>query len=111
MLVLESDERHGIGKGMKRADYGTSPHDKSHEVLRRARAGNGWAANDFFNGMTLAELRDHVHAKANNPFPAPRQNMCEWWTRRPLSTLHLEFDERAPYAGSVLKPSTLPSGT
>lgn len=84
MMAYESHERHGIGPGMKRADYGESPRDKSHAVLERARSGDGWAKNDFFNGMTLAQLRDHVHAKASNSFPVPRPNVCEWFTGKRL---------------------------
>lgn len=87
MMAYESDELHGIGKGMKKADYGVSPKDKSHAVLDRARGGDGWAQNDFFNGMTLAGLRDHVHARASNAFPAPPAAYREWFTGQLLSEL------------------------
>ena len=45
-------------------------------------------APDFFNGMTLSQLRDHVYAKASNPFPAPKPNAVEWFTGTPLYNLH-----------------------
>lgn len=92
MLVYESEELHGQEGGMRRGDYGVSPRDKSHAVLTRARSGDGWAKNDFFNGMTLAQLRDHVHAKASNAFPAPRPNQREWFTGRLLSDPNLGAD-------------------
>ena len=93
MLVLESEEGHDQGPGMKRADYqgkqwNRPQKDKSHAVLQNARSGDGWAKNDFFNGMTLSQLRDHVYAKASNPFPAPKPNAVEWFTGTPLHNLH-----------------------
>jgi hypothetical protein len=87
MMAYESEEAHGQAGGFMRADYGESPKDKSHEVLYRARNGDGWAKNDFFNGMTLRQLRDHVHAKANNPFPAPKPGMTEFFTGKKLYEL------------------------
>ena len=93
MLVLESESGHDT-LGMRKADYrgrdwGRAEKDKSHAVLANARRGNGVAANDFFNGMMLAKLRDHVFAKASNPFPAPPQNYVEWFTQTRLNQLHL----------------------
>ena len=87
MLALESHELHGQPGGMKRADYGISPNDKSHAVLRRARDGDGWAKNDFFNGMTLAQLRDFVYAKSTNSFPVPPQRYREWYTGKFIGEL------------------------
>lgn len=87
IFVLESEEHHGQPGGMKRADYGMSPNDKSHAVLANAEKGDGWVRNDFFNGMTLRQLRDHVHAKASNSFPPPKPHTREWFTGKLLSEL------------------------
>lgn len=94
MVAYESEEGHSQPFGMKRADYGPSPRDKSHAVLDHVRAGNGFCSrNNFFNGMTLRQLRDHVYAKASNAFPAPPAAMREWFTGRLLSDPNLT----APY--------------
>lgn len=95
MVVWESEERHGLEAGMRRADYKAEKAlpefrqyaDKSHAVLALARQGNGYFKNDFFNGMTLVELRNHVHAQASNGFPSPKSNMREWYTGFLLSEL------------------------
>lgn len=87
MFTLESEDGHDDTKFHK-ADYGVSPNDKSHLILQRSKTGNGYAANDFWNGQSLAELRDHVFAKASNPFPAPRPNVREWYSGILLSQLH-----------------------
>lgn len=100
MYALESEEWHGVGEGMYRSDYGKSPKDKSHAVLEHARQGNGWAKNDFFNNMTLAQLRDHVHMKASNAFPTPKANMREWYTGRLLSDVRLADPYEGPVGGT-----------
>jgi hypothetical protein len=91
MLALETEDGHDDTK-FHRADYGISPNDKSHWLLHSARTGDGWARNDFGNGMNLRELRDHVFAKASNPFPTPRPNAREPWSGILLSQLHLHPD-------------------
>lgn len=116
MLALESEELHSQEGGMRRCDYGKSPADKSHAVLARARSGDGWAKNDFFNGMNLAQLRDHVHAKASNGFPVPKSNQREWFTGRLLSDPKLgdEFEGPGePYhdPSTAATPASSPSGT
>lgn len=93
MLALESEEGHGQGPGMKKADYrgkdwGRPELDKSHAVLAMTKQGDGFTPNDFFNGMTISELRDHVYRKATNSFPAPKTGTREWFTGVLLSELH-----------------------
>lgn len=84
MLTLESEERHHDGTVMKRSDYGISPDDKSHAVLRMAQEGNGWHPN-YFGEEGIAGLRQRI--LKGEPFPIMRIPEHEWYTGIALKTL------------------------
>jgi hypothetical protein len=84
MLTYESEERHHTEPSFKRSDYGTSPDDKSHAMLRLAQNGNGWIPNNFGIG-DLARLRNRT--AEGQPFPSPPRNAPEWYTGKLLCEL------------------------
>ena len=80
MLTLESEEGHSAGPVMRRADYGVSPRDKSHETIERA--GHLYRFGNYFH---LAQLR--ADCLAGKPFPIPTEPREEWYTGTPLPEL------------------------
>ena len=84
MMTYESEERHHIESSFKRSDYGVSPNDKSHEMLKIAQTGNGWNPNDF-GGQDLRKLRMRVCE--GQAFPIPARNQREWYMKELLSSL------------------------
>lgn len=84
MHTLESEELHAQLPVMKRSDYGVSPDDKSHAVLRMAQEGNGWHPN-YFGEEGIRGLRQRV--LAGEPFPVCQIPEHEWWTKTPLKDL------------------------
>ncbi len=84
MMTYESEELHHVGLVMKRSDYGVSPNDKSHALLKRAQTGNGWEAN-YYGEEELRGLRQRV--LAGEPFPICQIPQHEFFTGQPLSEL------------------------
>lgn len=84
MLTLEDDDLHGQLPVMKRSDYGVSPNDKSHAVLRIAQEGDGWHPN-YFGEEGIRGLRARV--LAGDPFPICRIPENEWYTGALLKDL------------------------
>lgn len=84
MMTYESEELHAQLPVMKRSDYGVSPEDKSHAVLRIAQQGDGWHPN-YFGPEGLRGLRQRV--LAGEPFPVMQIPQHEWWTGTPLKDL------------------------
>jgi hypothetical protein len=84
MMTVESEERHHSEPSFRRSDYGVSPDDKSHEMLRLSQSGNGWAPNDF-GGQDLRKLRMRI--SEGQPFPVPPRDCREWYTKKLLSDL------------------------
>ncbi len=84
MMTYESEELHAQLPVMKRSDYGVSPDDKSHAVLRAAQNGNGWHPN-YFGEEGIAGLRQRV--LAGEPFPIVQIPAHEWYTKTPLQEL------------------------
>lgn len=84
MMTYESEELHAQLPVMKRSDYGVSPNDKSHAVLKMAQTGNGWHPN-YFGEEGIAGLRRRV--LAGEPFPIVQCPEHEWYTSTPLKDL------------------------
>lgn len=84
MMTYESEELHAQLPIMKRSDYGVSPNDKSHAVLKMAREGNGWHPN-YFGEEGIAGLRQR--ALAGESFPVVQIPEHEWWTGTRLAEL------------------------
>lgn len=84
MMTYESEEGHQDGVVMKRSDYGISPNDKSHHVLRMAENGNGFHPN-YFGEEGIRGLRARV--LAGDPFPINQLPEHEFFTATPLSEL------------------------
>lgn len=84
MMTWESEERHHGGPVMKRSDYGVSPDDKSHAVLRMANAGTGWHPN-YFGEEGIRGLRQRI--LAGEPFPICQIPEHEFYTGKPLKDL------------------------
>lgn len=84
MMTFESEERHHLESSFKRSDYGVSPNDKSHEMLRLAQNGSGFIPNDF-GGQDLRKLR--LRVGEGQPFPMPVLGQREWYTKTLLSAL------------------------
>jgi len=84
MMTYESEEGHHDGLVMKRSDYGTSPNDKSHAVLKIAQTGNGFHPN-YFDESGIRGLRQRV--LAGDPFPIVQIPQHEWFTGTALSEL------------------------
>lgn len=84
MMTFESEERHHDGLVMKRSDYGISPNDKSHAILRMAQNGDGFAPN-YFEPGGIRELR--VRVMNGQPFPVSRIPEHEWYTSTRLEEL------------------------
>jgi glycosyltransferase involved in cell wall biosynthesis len=84
LMTYESEERHHIESSFKRSDYGVSPNDKSHAMLRFAENGTGKIPNSFGMG-DIARLRERI--LEGQPFPMPARNQVEWYTGKPLPEL------------------------
>jgi hypothetical protein len=84
MMTYESEERHHVEGQFKRSDYGLSPNDKSHAMLKMCMTGDGWSPVDFGSG-DLRRMRDKV--LGGGPFPVPIRDSREWYTSRLLSEL------------------------
>lgn len=84
MMTYESEELHAQLPIMKRSDYGVSPNDKSHAVLRMAQQGDGWHPN-YFGEEGIRGLRQRV--LAGEPFPIVQIPEHEFWTGTPLRDL------------------------
>lgn len=84
MMTFEAEELHHVGPVMKRSDYGVSPNDKSHAVLKMAQQGDGWHPG-FFPEGGIAALRRHMLAGGEFPIVGIPQH--EWFTGTPLSEL------------------------
>lgn len=59
MMTYESEELHHVGQVMKRSDFGVSPNDKSHALLKMAQQGDGTHPG-FFGPEGIRGLRRHV---------------------------------------------------
>jgi hypothetical protein len=84
MMTYESEEGHSDGLVMKRSDYGISPNDKSHAVLKMARDGLSFHPN-YFGDEGIRGLRQRV--LAGEPFPVMKIPEHEWYTGTPLKDL------------------------
>ena len=84
MMTYESEERHHVEGQFKRSDYGVSPNDKSHAMLKLCQTGDGWSPV-MFGASDLRKLRMRV--QEGQPFPAPEKNLREWYTGTILSML------------------------
>lgn len=84
MMTFESEEAHHGGPAMKRSDYGQSPNDKSHHVLRMAQSSNGFHPN-YFGEEGIRGLRQRV--LSGDPFPIVGIPENEWFTGTLLSEL------------------------
>ena len=84
MQTFEDRELHFVGQVMKRSDYGVSPNDKSHAVLRMAQSGDGWHPG-YWGEEGIRGLRQRV--LAGEPFPICQTPQHEWFTGKPLSEL------------------------
>jgi hypothetical protein len=80
MMTYESQELHAEPLGMKRADPGVSPNDKSHAILHSTRL-RKWASN-YFGEEGIRGLRQRV--LAGEPFPITNIPEHEWFTKQPL---------------------------
>lgn len=84
MMTWESNELHFVGPVMKRSDYGVSPNDKSHAVLKMAQQGDGYHPG-YFDPGGIRELRRRV--LAGEPFPICQIPQNEFYTGKLLSEL------------------------
>lgn len=84
LCTYEDNELHFVDHVMKRSDYGVSPNDKSHALLKRAQSGNGWEPN-YFGEETLRGLRQRV--LAGEPFPICQVPEHEFFTGVALKDL------------------------
>lgn len=84
LLTFESEERHHTEGQFKRSDYGISPKDKSHEILRMCQTGDGWSNSQTFGSGDLRFLRSQCAVRG---FPAPPKDMREWYTSKLLCEL------------------------
>lgn len=84
MMTYEAEELHHVGPVMKRSDYGVSPNDKSHAVLKMAQQGDGWHPG-YFGEEGIRGLRQRV--LRGEPFPIVQVPQHEWFTGTPLSEL------------------------
>lgn len=84
MMTFESDELHAQLPVMRREDYGISPNDKSHAVLRIAQNGDGHHPN-YFGDEGIRGLRKRV--LAGEPFPVMKIPDREFFTGTLLSEL------------------------
>lgn len=80
MLILEDRTPGQLDGGLKRADKGVSPLDKSHAIVERLRN-----SNTSQNSYDILALRDHV--LAGNPFPPPTASHLDWWDGQPISEM------------------------
>lgn len=83
-VTFESEELHHVGPVMKRSDYGVSPNDKSHALLKMAQGGDGWHPG-FFGDEGIRGLRQRV--LSGEPFPMVGIPEHEWYTGTPLRDL------------------------
>lgn len=84
MQTYEDRDLHFVGQTMKRSDYGVSPKDKSHAVLKMAQQGDGWHPGYFGEGG-IRELRNRV--LSGEPFPITQVPEHEWFLGTPLKDL------------------------
>lgn len=84
MMTFESEERHHVEGQFKRSDYGVSPNDKSHAMLKLCQTGDGHSPVDF-GGGDLRRLREKVANR--QPFPPPPRDYREWFTGKRLDEL------------------------
>lgn len=80
MRMIEDRTPDKLGPAMKRSDYGVSPNDKSHEVLKKFRQ-----SKTSLNSFDIRAVRDSV--LKGEPFPPPSASHNEWFTGRPISEL------------------------
>ncbi len=86
MMTYESEELHAQLPIMKRSDYGVSPNDKSHAVLRMAQEGDGWHPN-YFGEEGVAGLRRRMLEMPEEGFPIVQIPQHEFFTGTPLKDL------------------------
>lgn len=80
MKMIEDRTPEKLGPVMKRSDYGVSPNDKSHEVLKIFRQ-----AKTSLNSWPIRDVREKV--LRGEPFPPPSASHNEWFTGRPIVEL------------------------
>jgi hypothetical protein len=80
MKMIEDRTPDKLGPAMKRSDYGVSPNDKSHEVLKKFRT-----AKTSQNSYDIRAVREAV--LRGEPFPPPSASHNEWFTGRPIVEL------------------------
>ena len=84
IMSWESEEAHFTNTVFLRADYGKSPHDKSHEVLNQARR-TKHHPNHFAMYGGIRAIRERV--LRGEPFPVVDDPQHEWFTKTRLSEL------------------------
>jgi GT2 family glycosyltransferase len=88
MMTYESEERHHVEGQFKRSDYGVSPNDKSHEMLRICQTGaetKDGRRMGLAENMDITRLREKIRSRQT--FPAPARDQREWYTGKSLSEL------------------------
>jgi len=83
MKTFESEEAHHEDQPFDRQDYGVSPNDKSHALLRNCRTTTRF--DNYFGDGGIEGLRSHV--LAGGDFPKMSHPDTEWFTGRKLSEL------------------------
>jgi hypothetical protein len=84
MQTIEDRDLHFVGPVMRRSDYGVSPNDKSHALLKMAQQGDGYHPG-YFDAGGIRELRRRV--LSGEPFPICQIPDREWFTGKLLSEL------------------------
>jgi hypothetical protein len=84
MMTYESEEHHHTGPTIRRSDYGTSPHDKSHAALRIIQQGDGFHPN-YFEAGGIRALRQYM--LSGGQFPIPQVPEHDWYTGATLYSL------------------------
>lgn len=79
------DKRVRVSASFRRADWGVSPNDKSHNIMRQAMTLKQFT-NDLGDGFPdLHTLRNHV--LNGGQFPVRSNPRHEWWSKQPLESL------------------------
>jgi hypothetical protein len=77
MMVIQDRTQGQIGPDMRGEDFGVSPNDKSHALLKVFDR-----AKTSLNSFDIRALRNSV--QAGNPFPPPTASQVDWYSKLPI---------------------------